>query len=166
MEVAFFSTRAHDRASFLEANAAHRHTLAFLEARLTAATSILAAGSTAVCVFVNDDAGAEVLEGLAALGIRLVALRSAGFNHVDLDAAHRLGMTVVRVPAYSPFAVAEHTVGLILSLTRHIHRAYARVRDGNMKAIGPLVGFVMRETKGRADGGEVTRLIRERLGLG
>ncbi len=140
MDVVFFSTRAHDRASFLEANAGHRHTLAFLEARLTATTSVLAAGSPAICVFVNDDVGVEVLNGLAAQGTRLIALRSAGFNHVALDAARRLGMTVVRVPAYSPFAVAEHTVGLILSLTRHIHRAYARVRDGNF-ALDGLLGF-------------------------
>jgi D-lactate dehydrogenase len=144
MDVAFFSTRAHDRASFSEANAAHRHDLEFLEPRLTAATSILAAGAPAVCVFVNDDVGVQVLEGLAAQGTRLVALRSTGFNHVDLNAAHRLGITVVRVPSYSPFSVAEHTVGLILSLTRHIHRAYARVRDGNF-ALDGLLGFDLHE---------------------
>lgn len=164
MDVAFFSTRAHDRASFLEANAGHRHTLAFLEPRLTAATSVLAAGSPAVCVFVNDDAGAQVLEGLAARGTRLVALRSAGFNHVDLHAAHRLGITVVRVPAYSPFSVAEHTVGLILSLTRHIHRAYARVRDGNF-ALDGLLGFDLHDRTvgvvgtGRI-GAQVVRIMR------
>ncbi|MGH8638843.1 MAG: 2-hydroxyacid dehydrogenase [Burkholderiales bacterium] len=140
MDVAFFSTKTHDRASFLDANGGHGHALAFLEPRLTAATGVLAAGFPAVCVFVNDDVGATVLEGLAAQGTRLVALRSAGFSHVDLDAAHRQGLTVARVPAYSPFAVAEHTVGLILSLTRHIHRAYARVRDGNF-ALDGLLGF-------------------------
>ena len=93
-----------------------------------------------MCAFVNDDIGATVLETLAERGVTLVALRCAGFNHVDLAAAERLGMTVVRVPAYSPNAVAEHTLALILALNRHIPRAYNRVRDGNF-ALDGLVGF-------------------------
>jgi D-lactate dehydrogenase len=95
-----------------------------------------------VCAFVNDRLDGAVLESLAGAGTRLVALRSAGFNHVDVEAAKRLGLTVVRVPAYSPYAVAEHTVALILALNRKICRAYARVRDGNF-ALDGLLGFDM-----------------------
>jgi D-lactate dehydrogenase len=114
--------------------------MTFLEPRLTAATAALAAGHECVCAFVNDDLGRAVLEKLASQGTRLVALRSAGFNHVDLQAAQELGITVGRVPAYSPNAVAEHTVALILALNRKIHKAYARVREGNF-ALDGLLGF-------------------------
>ncbi len=100
----------------------------------------LARGCDAVCAFVNDDLGAPVLEQLAELGVRIVALRSAGFNHVDLDAARRLDLTVVRVPAYSPTSVAEHTVALILALNRKIYRSYNRVREANF-ALEGLLGF-------------------------
>jgi D-lactate dehydrogenase len=140
MKVALFSAKPHDRATFLAATPGAAHEITFLESRLTAPTAILADGFDAVCVFVNDEVNAAVVEALAAQGVRAIALRSAGFNHVDLAAAERHGLTVVRVPAYSPFAVAEHTVGLILSLTRSIHRAYARVRDGNF-ALEGLLGF-------------------------
>jgi D-lactate dehydrogenase len=114
--------------------------LTFLEARLTAATAGLASGHDAVCPFVNDDVSAATLEALRALGIRLAALRSAGFNHVDVGAAERLGVTIARVPAYSPHAVAEHAIGLLLTLNRKFHRAYNRVREGNFSLEG-LVGF-------------------------
>jgi D-lactate dehydrogenase len=140
MKVVLFSTKPHDRASFLAANANHGHELVFLEPRLHAETSVLAAGFPAVCVFVNDVVSREVVEALGGQGAKLIALRSAGFNHVDLAAADRGGLAVVRVPAYSPFAVAEHTVALMLSLTRSLHRAYARVRDGNFSLDG-LLGF-------------------------
>ncbi len=135
-----FSTRSYDRSSFDAAVAGTSLRLTYLEDRLSPATAGLARGAQAVCLFVNDDAGAESLERLAALGVRFVALRSAGFNHIDLDAAARLGLDVVRVPAYSPNAVAEHTIALILALNRRIHRAYNRVRDGNFSLDG-LVGF-------------------------
>jgi D-lactate dehydrogenase len=126
---------------FMEAaNARHNHELVFLEARLTDATTPLATGSPAVCVFVNDVLDKQVLEALAAQGTRLIALRCTGFNNVDLSAARDLGLTVVRVPAYSPHAVAEHTVGLILALNRKIHRSHARVREGNLTLDG-LLGF-------------------------
>ncbi|MFW2383422.1 MAG: 2-hydroxyacid dehydrogenase, partial [Acidimicrobiales bacterium] len=108
--------------------------------RLGPATAELAGGAPTVCAFVNDDLSAGVLEQLASAGTRIVALRCAGFNNVDLDAAKRLGLDVVRVPAYSPNAVAEHTLALILALNRNIHRAYGRVRDGNFSLDG-LVGF-------------------------
>ena len=140
MQVAVFSTHAYDRRFFDAANAAHGHDLRYFEARLAPATAGLAAGSPAVCAFVNDQLNAAALETLAAGGTQLIALRSAGFNHVDLPAARTLGMTVSRVPAYSPHAVAEHAVALMLSLNRRMHRAYARVREGNF-ALDGLLGF-------------------------
>ena len=138
MKVAVFSSHSYDRVSLAAANTGHQFT--FLEAPLTENTARLAAGFPAVCLFVNDRANAPVLETLAAGGTRLLALRSAGFNHVDLAAAERLGMTVLRVPAYSPHAVAEHTVAMILCLNRKIHRAYNRVREQNFNLEG-LMGF-------------------------
>ena len=143
MRIAFFSTHAFDRQFFDEANRAHRHDIRYLEARLTPATSALATSAPAVCAFVNDDLHAEVLRSLHATGVRLIALRSAGFNHVDLPVALELGLTVARVPAYSPYAVAEHTVAMMLSLNRKIPRAHARVREGNF-ALDGLLGFDVR----------------------
>ncbi len=150
MHVAVFSTKPHDREFLGRANAAcgNRHGLHFLEARLTHDTARLAGDAQAVCAFVNDVLDRPVLEILHAAGVRLVALRSAGFNTVDLAAADELGLAVARVPAYSPEAVAEHTVALILSLNRNIHRAYARVREGNF-ALDGLLGF---DLKGRTVG--------------
>ncbi len=138
MNIAFFGTKSFDRPAFDAANTGH--SLTYLEARLTPETAALAAGFPAVCVFVNDRLTAGVLATLAAGGTRLVALRSAGFNNVDLPAAKALGLTVCRVPAYSPYAVAEHTLALILTLNRHTHKAYNRVRDGNF-ALDGLTGF-------------------------
>lgn len=142
MDVAVFSTKPYDRRFLEAANAAAggRHRLAFLEARLAPETAVLARGAGAVCLFVNDAAGAAALEEFARGGVRLVALRCAGFNNVDLHAARRLGLTVARVPAYSPEAVAEHTAAMILALNRGIHRAHARVREGNF-ALDGLLGF-------------------------
>jgi D-lactate dehydrogenase len=142
MRIAFFSTHAFDREFFDEANRVHGHDIQFLEARLTPATSALASGAPAVCAFVNDDLHESVLTALYASGVRLIALRSAGFNHVDLPKALALGLTVARVPAYSPHAVAEHAVAMMLSLNRMIHRAHARVREGNF-ALDGLLGFDM-----------------------
>ena len=143
MRIAFFSTYGFDRQFFDEANRTHGHDIHYLEARLTSATAALAAGSPAVCAFVNDDLHSDVLSALHQGGVRLIALRSAGFNHVDLPKAFDLGMTVARVPAYSPHAVAEHTVAMMLSLNRKVHRAHARVREGNF-ALDGLLGFDMR----------------------
>ncbi|MEX2319272.1 MAG: 2-hydroxyacid dehydrogenase [Bauldia sp.] len=140
MKVAVFSTKPYDERFLGAANREARHDLVFLEMRLTTATAFAAAGAGAVCVFVSDDCGAEVLRELAGQGVRLVALRSAGFNHVDLAAAKAFGLTVARVPEYSPSAVAEHTAAIVLSLNRKIHRAYARVREGNY-ALEGLLGF-------------------------
>jgi D-lactate dehydrogenase len=139
MHVAVFSSKPHDVASLNAANGAG-HRLDFIEARLSPETAQLADGADAVCAFVNDDLGRPVIEALAASGTRLVALRSAGFNHVDLVAAEAAGLAVGRVPAYSPHAVAEHTVALILALNRKTHRAWNRVREGNFELEG-LMGF-------------------------
>lgn len=140
MKVALFSSKPYDERFFQAENAKHGHEIRYLEAHLSSETAPLAAGSEAVCAFVNDRLDAEVLGILAASGVRLLALRSAGFNHVDLKAAERLGIAVARVPAYSPHAVAEHAVALLLSLNRKIHRAHARVREANFSLHG-LVGF-------------------------
>lgn len=141
MKVAIFSTKRYDRHFLEEANDG-RHELRFFEPRLTVETVSLASGFDAVCVFVNDTVNAPVLEALAAAGVRLVALRCAGFNNVDIPTAERLGIGVVRVPAYSPHATAEHTVALMLALNRKTHRAYNRVREGNF-ALEGLLGFDM-----------------------
>ncbi len=140
MRLAVFDTHPYERPFFEAANGAHSHELTFFEPRLTAQTARLAAGHEGVCSFVNDRLDAETLAVLAGAGVRLIALRSAGFNHVDLHAAEELGLAVVRVPEYSPYAVAEHAVGLVLALNRKIHRAYARVREWNFSLDG-LVGF-------------------------
>lgn len=140
MRIAVYSARSYDRQFLTQANADGRHALTFLDARLDASTAAAAAGAQAVCAFVNDHLDRAALEALHALGVRLVLLRSAGFNHVDLAAAAALGLAVARVPEYSPHAVAEHTVALILTLNRKIHRAHARVREGNF-ALEGLLGF-------------------------
>ena len=139
MRVTVFSTKPYDRL-FLDRGTRHGLDLQYCEARLSLETVALAEGSGAICPFVNDNLSQPVLERLAAYGVKLIALRSAGFNHVDLVAAERLGLTVARVPAYSPHAVAEHTMAIILSLNRKIHRAYNRVREGNF-ALDGLLGF-------------------------
>lgn len=138
MRVAVFSTKRYDRDSLSAANQAAGHELEFLETRLTAETASIAARYPAICVFVNDRVDAAVLQALAGGETRLIALRCAGFNNVDLETARRLGIAVARVPAYSPYAVAEHTVGLILTLERKIHRAIGRVREGNFALEGLL----------------------------
>ncbi|MEX2381494.1 MAG: 2-hydroxyacid dehydrogenase [Opitutales bacterium] len=140
MNIAVFSSKPHDRIFLDAANGDHQHTLTYFEARLSNATASLAQGYPVVSAFVNDVLDEEVLSELAKNGTRLIALRSAGFNNVELKAAERLGLTVVRVPAYSPHAVAEHTIALMLGLNRRIHRAYNRVREGNFSLDG-LLGF-------------------------
>ncbi|SFH15258.1 2-hydroxyacid dehydrogenase [Pontibacter chinhatensis] len=140
MEVTFFSSKVYDRQFFEAENKRLKHRLTFLEAPLNERTAVMAGGAEAVCIFVNDLASAQVLQQLATGGTRLVALRCAGFNNVNLKAASDLGLKVVRVPAYSPYAVAEHTVALILTLNRKTHRAYNRVREDNFALTG-LMGF-------------------------
>lgn len=140
MRTLIFSSQTYDRDSFLAACLPESLQLHFQPARLTLETVALADGHEVVCAFINDDLSAPVLERLAAGGTRLIALRSAGYNHVDLPTAQKLGISVVRVPAYSPHAVAEHAVALILALNRRLHRAYNRTRDGDFSLHG-LTGF-------------------------
>ena len=140
MQTAFFSTRPYDQVSFDRANADFTHEITYFDSRLTVDTASLAAGFPAVCVFVNDALDRQTLALLAADGLQLIALRCAGFNNVDLQAAQEFGISVVRVPEYSPHAVAEHTVGLMLSLNRKLHKAYNRVREGDFRLEG-LLGF-------------------------
>lgn len=138
--VSFYDTKPYDRDYMLAAAGAQELTWRFHEFRLTAETAATAAGSDAVCVFVNDKLDRDCLQQLAATGVRHAALRCAGFNQVDLAAAKEFGIAITRVPAYSPHAVAEHTVALLLTLNRKIHRAHNRVREFNFSLAG-LVGF-------------------------
>lgn len=140
MKLAMFDTHRYDRESFEAANDDFGHAITFLEPRLTRDTVPLAHGYEAVCSFVNDKVDEQTLNALRDGGTRLVALRSAGYNHVDLSAAARLALAVVRVPEYSPYAVAEHAVALVLTLNRKLHRAYARVREWNF-SLESLIGF-------------------------
>lgn len=139
MRVAHFSAKRFELDAFGRANGG-RHELVFHEAKLEASTASLADGCEAVCAFANDDVGPDTLSTLAALGVKLIALRCAGFNQVDLDRAGELGITIARVPAYSPHAVAEHATALLLTLVRRTHRAYNRVREHNFSLEG-LMGF-------------------------
>ena len=166
MKVAVFSTKNYDREFLTEANAG-RHGLKFFEPQLNLETASLAADFAAVCVFVNDHLNAAVIERLVAGGSRLLALRCAGYNNVDLKAAVKHGLTVVRVPGYSPYAVAEHTIGLMLALNRKLHRAYNRVREGNF-ALDGLLGFDMHgKTVGIIGTGKIGTVVAQILtGMG
>ncbi len=171
MRIAVFSAKSYDREHLSHANRAYAdgssHSLTFLDAHLDETTAALARGFDAVCVFVNDRLTRGVLSALAALGVRLVALRCAGFNNVDVAAAKELGLVVARVPAYSPHAVAEHAVALILTLNRKTHRAYNRVRDGNF-ALNGLAGFdLFGKTVGIVGTGKIGCVLAEiMLGFG
>ena len=143
MKIAVFSTHLYDRDFLAEANAG-RHELQFFDPHLTAETLALARGFDVVCVFVNDCLDRNVIDALAAGGVKLIALRCAGYNNVDLTAAAERSIPVVRVPGYSPYAVAEHTMALILALDRRIYRSYNRVREGNFSLDG-LLGFDLHE---------------------
>ncbi|WP_194437771.1 2-hydroxyacid dehydrogenase [Vibrio fluminensis] len=138
--IALFSSKSYDEKSFAEVNQAFGFRLHYHDFRLTTKTARMAQGCSVVCAFVNDDLSAPVLEELARHGVKLIAMRCAGFDRVDLDAAERLDLQVVRVPAYSPEAVAEHTVGMMMCLNRRFHKAYQRTRDANFSLEG-LVGF-------------------------
>lgn len=146
MKIAFFDCHNFERGVFEEVNQKYGHQIQFLDLKLKPSTAPLAKGCDAVCVFVNDQVDQKSIQKLAENQVRLVALRCAGFNHVDLRAARDHGIQVVRVPEYSPHAVAEHTVALMLSLNRKIHRAYNRVRELNFSLDG-LVGFDLYQKK-------------------
>ena len=138
MKIAFFSTKIYDREFFDRYNTSHE--IIYFEAPLNEQTVNLANGCKAICAFVNDKITAAVITALKNNGVQLIALRSAGFNNADIAAAKANGITVVRVPAYSPYAVAEHAVALILTLNRKTHKAYNRVREGNF-SLDRLTGF-------------------------
>ena len=158
-KIAFFGTKPYDRESFDQANEAYGFDIRYFKGHLTPESAILAQGAAAVCLFVNDTADATVIDALKEQGVPLIALRCAGFNNVDLEAAARDGITVVRVPAYSPYAVAEHAVALMLALNRKIHRAYWRTRDGNF-ALHGLMGFDMHgKTAGIIGTGKIARIL-------
>lgn len=140
MRCLVYSSKSYDETFLRAANGENLHDLSFSESRLNVESARLAEGFDAVCCFVNDQLNEPVLEVLSRLGVRFIALRSAGFNHVDLSAARRLAITVTRVPAYSPHAVAEHAMGLMLALNRKLHKAYMRVRENNFSLEG-LMGF-------------------------
>ena len=143
MKIAFFSAKDFERGAFDESNRLAGHDLTWFEERLHAGTAPLAAGAEAVCVFVNDRVDAPTISKLAAGGIRLILCRSAGYNHVDLQAAAAAGMAVMRVPAYSPESVAEHAVGMVLSLVRSLHHQHNRVRIGNF-SMDNIAGWTLR----------------------
>ncbi len=158
IETTVFDTKPYDREYLGKVTGAARIAWRFHEFRLSAETASSAKGSQAVCIFVNDQADRECLKIIAAQGVKLIALRCAGFNNVDLAAAKEYGLAVVRVPAYSPHAVAEHTVGLLLTLNRKIHRAYNRVRELNFSLSG-LVGFdIFGKTVGIIGTGKIGRI--------
>ena len=138
MKIAFFSTQPYDKEYFERYN--HEHTIIFFEARLDEQTVELAKDFDAICAFVNDKLNRTVITALKHLGIKIIAQRCAGFNNVDLVAATENNITVVRVPAYSPHAVAEHALALIMTLNRKTHKAYNRVREGNF-SLDRLTGF-------------------------
>lgn len=140
MKVAVFDTHRFEQPLFEELRPRFSHQITFLETRLTEETALLARGFPAICCFANDRVNSKVLHLLKELGVKLIALRSAGFNHVDIPVAESLGIKVVRVPAYSPYAVAEHAVALILALNRKICKASSRVHELNFSLDG-LVGF-------------------------
>jgi D-lactate dehydrogenase len=169
MKIAVFSTKPYDRESLTEANSCLEfpHDLVFHEAQLNSDTSLLAYGCGAVCCFVNDHVDAVVLHQLTALGVKLVSLRCAGFNQVDLTEAKKVGITITRVAEYSPHAIAEHTLGLILMLNRNLHRAYHRVRENDYSLNG-LLGFdLFKKTVGIIGTGKIgATFARIMLGLG
>ena len=142
MKIGFFSAKNYDIQHFDEMNKSFGATIEYFDYRLCMQNAKLADGFEVVCAFVNDSLCEEVLVELAKGGTKIIAMRCAGFNNVDLDAAKRLGITVVNVPAYSPESVAEHTIAIMLTLNRKIHKAYQRTRDANF-ALSGLVGFNM-----------------------
>ncbi len=156
--IAFFGTKSYDEASFNKINKEFNFEIKYFKGHLNKNNMILTKDADAVCIFVNDTADAENIDAMAKNGVKLLALRCAGYNNVDIAAAQDK-ITVVRVPAYSPYAVAEHTVALMLSLNRKIHRAYWRTRDGNFSLHG-LIGFDMHgKTAGIIGTGKIAKIL-------
>jgi len=155
MRIAVFSTKTYDKDYFEKYRDEHIHDFSYFETQLNRKTAVLTAGYQGVCVFVNDKLDADTIGILAANGVTLIALRCAGYNNVDLAAARKHGIKVVRVPAYSPEAVAEHALALILTLNRKTHKAYNRIREGNFSLNG-LIGFnLFKKTVGVIGTGQI-----------
>lgn len=163
IRIAVFSSKNWVHTAFEKENTRYNYDMHYFETRLYAKTAKLAHGFDVVCVFVNDVVDAEVLKDLNDNQVKLVALRCAGFNNVDIDKASELGVGVVRVPAYSPYAVAEHALGLMLTLNRKLHKAYTRVRDGNF-ALDGLLGFdIHNKTVGVIGTGKIGQIFTDLL---
>jgi D-lactate dehydrogenase len=161
-KIAFFDTKSHDKASFLEKNQQYGFEIKFYKSHLSKDNAILAKGADVVCIFVNAEVDAEVIDILVENGVKLIALRCAGYNNVDLKAAKNR-IKVVRVPAYSPHSIAEHTLALMLTLNRKIHRAYNRTREGNFSLEG-LMGFEMKgKTAGIIGTGKIGKIVMQIL---
>lgn len=167
MKVAVFSTKSYDKEYLDKASASYSHELVYFESSLKEKSVRLAENFDAVCVFVNDSLTKEVIDGLSELGIKLIVLRCAGFNNVDIEEASLHGIKVLRVPAYSPHAVAEHAVALMLTLNRKTHKAYSRIREGNF-SIERLTGFeIFGKTTGVIGTGKIGSILAKiMLGFG
>lgn len=167
MKITFFSAKKYDKDSFLSINEKYGFELEFFETHLGPHSVQMVEGADVVCVFVNDKLTRPVLEILAAKGVKIIALRCAGFNNLDLDAAKELGLKVCRVPAYSPEAVAEHALAMIMTLNRKTHKAYNRVREQNF-SLQSLLGFdIHGKTVGVIGTGNIGKaFIRIMLGMG
>ena len=163
MKIAFFDTHSYDKKSFTEANKAFNYEIDFRDYKLNENTAMTAQGFDVVCVFVNDVVNEAVIKTLADCGVKLIALRCAGFNNVDLKAAASAGIKVVRVPAYSPYAVAEHGVALLMSLTRHIPQAYLRTKTANFNIEGLTGRDLFGLTAGILGTGKIGRIMADIL---
>ena len=159
MKVAFFSTRKYDRKYFDETNRSLQHDFVYFENRLREKTAPLASDCDCVCAFVNDTLNRETLESLAQGNTKLIAMRCAGYNNVDMEAAKELGFTVVRVPAYSPHAVSEHVIAILMALYRTTHRSHNRVREGNFSLEGMVGHEVYGKTVGIIGTGKIGALV-------
>ena len=158
IKIAFFDTKPYDRDSFSKTNSQYNYEIKFFESRLTADNAILTKGFNAVCAFVNDTIDRYVIDILAESGVKVLALRCAGYNNVDIKHAYGK-IHIVRVPAYSPFAVAEHAAALILTLNRKTHKAYLRTRESNF-SINNLEGFDLNgKTAGVIGCGKIGRIM-------
>ena len=159
MKIAFYDTHSYDKQSFEEANKAFGFDICYNEFKLNENTVVTAQGADAVCVFVNDVVNGWVISALKDAGVKLIALRCAGFNNVDIRAAKSAGIKVVRVPAYSPYAVAEHAVALLMSLTRHIPQAYLRTKTANFSIEGLTGRDLHGLTAGILGTGKIGRIL-------
>lgn len=162
MKITFYDTKPYDREWFTKFTPVDDYKIRFIESKLNIDTAVLAKGSEAICIFVNDDASAPVIDALYEAGVRLILLRCAGYNNVDFHAAYKK-IHVVRVPAYSPYAVAEYASGLLLSINRKIHRAYMRTKEYNFSISGFMGMDLNGKTAGIIGTGKIGRIMMDIL---